>query len=78
MSTVNRNDKHDLDPTEGKLIRTGHFLWKLYKKATSEPGIEAALESVWAAKRIVRQELQARRTASAQKLREYWETRAAA
>jgi hypothetical protein len=30
MNTVNRNDKHDLDATEGKLIRIGHYLWKLY------------------------------------------------
>jgi len=73
-----KNDRHDLDPTEGRLIRVGHFLWKIYRHASDEPGIAAALESVWTAKRIVRQELQARRAASAHKLREYWENHRAA
>ena len=78
MSIVNRNDRHDLDPTEAKLISVGHYLWKLYKQANGESGLEDALQSVWAAKRIVRQELQARRAASAEKLRAYWAERAAA
>jgi hypothetical protein len=75
---MNRNDRHDLDPTEAKLIRIGHYLWKIYTQTSGEAGTEAALESVWAAKRTVRQELQVRRAASAQKLREYWASRKAA
>jgi hypothetical protein len=78
MSIVNRNDRHDLDPTEAKLIRTGHYLWKLYQQANSEAGLEDSLACVWAAKRIVRQEVELRREAAARKLREYWEQRAAA
>ena len=29
MSKRGRNDRHDTDPIEGKLIRIGHYLWKL-------------------------------------------------
>ena len=78
MSVVNRNDRHDLDPTEAKLIRIGHYLWKLYWQARGEAGLENALEAVWQVKREYRAELKTRREASAQKLREYWASRRAA
>ena len=78
MNMVNRNDRHDTDPTEAKLIRVGHFLWKLYWQSRDEAGLEPALETVWQAKREYRAELKARREASAQKLREFWAARAAA
>jgi hypothetical protein len=73
-----RNDRHDLDPNEGKLIRVGHYLWKLYLEVKEEAGMEDALRAVWAAKASYRQELKARREAAARKLREYWEQRKAA
>jgi hypothetical protein len=78
MNIVNKNDKHDLDPTEGKLIRIGHYLWKLYWQAKSEPGLEGALEAVWQVKREYRAELKTRREVSAQKFTAYWKQRRAA
>jgi hypothetical protein len=36
MSKLGRNDRHNTDPIEGKLIHIGHYLWKLYKRA-AEP-----------------------------------------
>jgi hypothetical protein len=78
MSIVNRNDRHDTDPTEAKLIRIGHFLWKLYWQAKTEAGLESALETVWQAKREYRAELKQERAASARQLREYWASRKAA
>jgi hypothetical protein len=80
MSIVNRNDRHDLDPTEAKLIRIGHFLWKQYKVATgaAQTALDNALQAVWQAKREYQAELKARREASAQKLREFWASRKAA
>jgi hypothetical protein len=73
-----RNDKHDLDPTEGKLIHIGHFLWKLYTQTKDDAGLEAALTCAWAAKREYRAELKAQREESARQLREYWAARKAA
>jgi hypothetical protein len=73
-----KNDRHDVDPTEAKLVSVGHYLWKIYWKATDEPGIGAALEAVWQVKREYRQELKTRREASARQLREYWASRKAA
>jgi hypothetical protein len=78
MNVVNKNDRHDTDPTEAKLISVGHYLWKLYVQSRSEAGLESALEAVWQVKREYRQELKTRREASAQKLREYWQQRKAA
>ena len=78
MNTINRNDRYDLDATEGKLIRVGHFLWRQYWQTPNEPGLESALESIWQAKRLVRQELRLRREENARQLREYWKNRAAA
>jgi hypothetical protein len=77
MNIVNKNDRHDLDATEAKLISIGHFLWKLYWQAKSEAGLESALETVWQAKREYRAELKTKRAAGAQKFREYWAERAA-
>ena len=78
MNIVNRNDRHDLDPNEGKLIRVGHYLWKLYQHANKEAGLESALEAVWQVKREYRAELKTRREESARQLREYWASRKAA
>ncbi len=64
--------------TEAKLIRISHFLWGLYLQASEEAGMEDALRTVWVAKSAHRAELKAQRKAAARKLREYWETRAAA
>ena len=78
MKTINRNDRHDLDRTEAKLIRIGHFLWRLYWQAKSEPGLEGALEAVWQTKRVYRAELKTRREVAAQKFTAYWKQRKAA
>ena len=78
MNIVNKNDKHDLDATEGKLIRIEHYLWKPYKQASGESGLEDALRTVWTVKASYRAELKTRRAASAQKLREFWAARKAA
>ena len=60
-----RNDRHDLDATEARLIRVGHYLWRLRasKALTSDERIEieGALEIVWQAKREYRAELAERR-----------------
>ena len=68
MSKRGRNDRHDTDPIEGKLIRIGHYLWKLYRQAAraEKDSLDAALETVWQAKREYRVELSARRKASAE------------
>jgi hypothetical protein len=78
MSIVNRNDRHDTDPVEAKLIRIGHFLWKLYLEASAEAGMEDGLRTVWAAKASYRQELKVRREESSRQLRKYWAARKAA
>ena len=78
MKTINKNDRYDLDPTEAKLIRIGHFLWRLYWQAKSEPGLEGALEGVWQTKRVYRAELKTRREVAAQKFTAYWKQRKAA
>jgi hypothetical protein len=71
---IRKNDRHDLDAMEGKLIRIGHHLWREYKR-TRSTALEAALETVWAAKRLYRAELKVEREAEAQQLRDYWEAR---
>ena len=65
MSKRGRNDRHDTDAIEGKLIR---ILWKLYRQAAraEKDSLDAALETVWQAKREYRVELRARRKASAE------------
>jgi hypothetical protein len=30
MSKPGRNDRHNTNPIEGKLIHIGHYLWKLF------------------------------------------------
>ena len=49
MSKRGRNDRHDTDPLEGKLIRIGHYLWKLYRQTAraEKDSLDAALETVW-------------------------------
>ena len=68
MSKRGRNDRHDTDPIEGKFIRIGHYLWKLYRKTAraEKDSLDAAFETVWQAKREYRVELSARRKASAE------------
>jgi len=68
MSKLGRNDRNDIDPAEGTLISIGHYLWKLYKGATGaeKDSLDAALETVWQAKREYRVELKAKRKASAE------------
>ena len=63
-----RNDRHDTDPIEGKLIRIEHYLWLFYKRAAEaeKDSLDAALKTVWQAKREYRVELSARRKASAE------------
>ena len=60
-------DYRDLDRGEAQLIRVGHALWrdrlKLGDTVAEREGINAALESVWKAKREYRAEL-ARKRAS--------------
>jgi hypothetical protein len=54
-------DYRDLDRGEAQLIRVGHALWrdrrKLGDTVAEREGINAALESVWKAKREYRVEL---------------------
>jgi nuclear transport factor 2 (NTF2) superfamily protein len=58
-------DYRDLDRVEAQLIRIGHALWrdrlKLGDTVAEREGINAALESVWRAKREYRIELAKRR-----------------
>jgi hypothetical protein len=60
-------DRFDIDRRELKLIRVGHALWAMYRKARkSQPPSEiepilAALEQVWELKRQLRSELKAER-----------------
>jgi hypothetical protein len=61
------NDIRDIDPYELKLIRVGHALWLLFRKARkSEPlseikALEEALKTVWELKRQYRQDLAEKR-----------------
>ena len=68
MSKRGRNDRHDTDPIEGKLIRIGHYPWKLYRQTAraEKDSLDAALETVWQAKREYRVELSARRKSAAE------------
>jgi len=58
-------DYRDLDRGEAQLIRVGHALWrdrrKLGDTVAETEGINAALESVWRAKREYRAELTKKR-----------------
>ena len=58
-------DYRDLDRGEAQLIQVGHALWrdrrKLGDTVAEREGINAALESVWQAKREYRAELARKR-----------------
>jgi hypothetical protein len=71
-----------LDVRERKLIKAGHQVWRWYKEEQRKPtgemsATDAALETIWAAKRAVRQKLMAERDAKAVKLREAFRKHAA-
>jgi len=55
------NDTRDTDKHELMLIRAGHHLWALRRRKTVSPSeceaIDAALETIWEAKRQYRAEL---------------------
>ena len=72
---IKRNDRYELDPTEGKLIRIGHFLWRLYKREQRAAELLTACETVWSAKKAYRTELAARRERAAENCRTYWNNR---
>jgi hypothetical protein len=38
QKTAGRNDRHDIDPRELKLLRVGHYLWAIYKKECGKSG----------------------------------------
>jgi hypothetical protein len=65
ISARQKYDYRDLDRGEAKLIRIGHALWrdrrKLADGVTEREGLNAALESVWQAKREYRTELAKKR-----------------
>jgi hypothetical protein len=65
LSARRKYDHRDLDRGEAQLIRVGHALWrdrrKLDDTVAEGEGINAALESVWKAKREYRIELAKRR-----------------
>ena len=70
---LKRNDRHDIDRRELKLIRVGHYLWSLYKKECGKSGYVResgptwdALQTVWSLKRILRQELKIERAAKSE------------
>ena len=62
-------DYRDIDLRELRLIRVGHWLWAQYKNALKAGTVVesvpllAACETVWEAKRVLRAELQAERSA---------------
>jgi hypothetical protein len=77
QKTAGRNDRHDIDPRELKLLRVGHYLWTIYKKECVKSGnvsqqraLETALRQVWDLKQELRQELKAERAAPAKLLRD--------
>ena len=65
LSARRKYDYRDLDRGEAQLMRVGHALWrdrlKLGDTVIEREGINAALESVWKAKREYRIELAERR-----------------
>ena len=60
LTARQKYDYRDLDACEAQLIRIGHALWrdrrKLGDPVAERVGINAALESVWRAKREYRAE----------------------
>ena len=77
MSVLKRNDRHDTDRAELKLIRVGHALWAIMKRDRARNGgylsqsdpIWEALATVWKLKREFRAELAGRRRAESAELR---------
>jgi hypothetical protein len=71
-----RNDRRDISPSERLLIRAGHHLWSDRRKGLKSgnlpqlEAIEAALETVWEAKRLVRVELAKKRVEESERLKE--------
>jgi hypothetical protein len=72
-----RNDRHDIDWRELKLLRVGHYLWAIYKKECGKSGtvseemaLESALRQVWDLKKELRRELKTERAARAELVRE--------
>jgi hypothetical protein len=65
LSARQKYDYRDLDRGKAQLMRVGHALWrdrrKLGDTVAEREGINAALESVWKAKREHRAELAKRR-----------------
>jgi hypothetical protein len=65
LTARQKYDYRDLDRGEAQLIRVGHALWrdrlKLGDTVAEREGINAALESVWRAKREYRAELARKR-----------------
>ena len=61
LTARQKYDYRDLDRGEAQLMRVGHALWrdrlKLGDTVAEREGINAALESVWKAKREYRAEL---------------------
>lgn len=64
LTSKQRHDRHDLDPREARVIRIGHYLWRLYKREKRPAYLLASLESVWEAKRQVRAVIAAEREAA--------------
>jgi hypothetical protein len=74
LSARQKYDHRDLDRGEAQLIRVGHALWrdrlKLGDTVAEREGINAALESVWRAKREYRAELAKNRSLRFSKYRD--------
>jgi hypothetical protein len=74
LTARQKYDYRDLDRGEAQLIRVGHALWrdrrKLGDTVAEREGINAALESVWKAKREYRTELAKRRVLRFSQFRE--------
>jgi hypothetical protein len=64
-STIRRNDRHDTDPVEAKLISIGHHIIRLSRRESANLSERTlfweAAQLVWDAKREYRKELKVRR-----------------
>ena len=75
---LNKNDRNDTDSTELMLIRAGHHVWSLYRRAKSQDGgypsesgpFWEALQTLWKVKKDYRVELAQKRAAKAVLVRE--------
>jgi hypothetical protein len=79
LTARQKYDYRDLDRGEAQLIRVGHALWrdrrKLGDTVAEREGIDAALESVWKAKREYRAELARKRALRFLRYREVYRGR---